>query len=290
MSGQTSPCKTALRIAGILLLCAPLWAQSPEPPPPPGMDAFFVTSMGGPGGPGPGPERAVAFVGVEGGLHGKVVTGAPYSAQTSLETVQVLADGNKIDRTSSGSVARDSQGRVRRDDTFMGFGPLPAAGTPAHVIFINDPVAGVNYVLEPNSKVARKFSPPPKGSSNAMSKHAWKGNEERQQETTTVSLGTQTIDGLTVEGTRITRTIPAGQIGNEKAIQIVVERWYSSDLQTTVKMTRTDPRTGTSTFQLTNISRAEPESTLFQVPADYTVKEGGPMGFHGNGMERPVQP
>jgi hypothetical protein len=288
MNGQTSPSKTALRIVGILLLCAPVWAQSPEtPPPPPGMDALFVTSMGG---PGPGADRAVAFVGVEGGLHGKVVTGAPYSAQTSLEIVQVLADGNKIDRTSTGSVARDSEGRVRRDDTFMGFGPLTAAGTPAHVVFINDPVAGVNYVLQPNSKTARKFTPPSKGNANAMGKHAWKGSEDREKETTTVSLGTQSIDGLTVEGTRSTRTIPAGEIGNEKPIQIVVERWYSSDLQTTVKMTRTDPRMGTTIFQLTNINRSEPEASLFQVPADYTVKEGGPMGFHRNGMARPVQP
>jgi len=91
----------------------------------------------------------------------------------------------------------------------------------------------------------------------------------------TEDLGTQSMDGLTVQGTRITKTIAAGEIGNEHALQVVTERWYSPDLQTTVMSTTTDPRTGVSTYKLTNISRAEPDASLFQVPADYKLTQGG---------------
>ena len=66
---------------------------------------------------------------------------------------------------------------------------------------------------------------------------------------------------------------------------MVSERWYSPDLQTVVKSTRSDPRFGTTTFSLTNIQKAEPAAALFTVPADYTVKAGGPghrgPGHHG---------
>ena len=109
-----------------------------------------------------------------------------------------------------------------------------------------------------------------------MQKHMAK--EEASGEVQKESLGTQSINGVNAEGTRITRTIPAGQIGNDKAIQIVFERWYSPDLQIVVKSTRIDPRFGTTTYTLTNVQRAEPAATLFTVPSDYTVKEGGPGG------------
>jgi len=68
----------------------------------------------------------------------------------------------------------------------------------------------------------------------------------------------------------------------------VFERWYSPDLQIVVKSTRNDPRFGTTTYALSNVQRTEPAAALFTVPADYTVKEGGPggprnhrRGFHG---------
>jgi hypothetical protein len=101
-------------------------------------------------------------------------------------------------------------------------------------------------------------------------------------------LGTQTINGISAQGTRFTRTIPAGQIGNNKAIVITNERWYSPDLQVVVKSVHSDPRQGQSTYTLTTIQRQEPAASLFTVPSDYTVqqgKHGGPrgMGFRKGG-------
>jgi hypothetical protein len=96
---------------------------------------------------------------------------------------------------------------------------------------------------------------------------AWHGDAEVNQE----SLGTQTIEGVAAEGTRVTFTIPAGKIGNDRPIVTVNERWYSPELQTVVLSKNSDPRIGETTYRLTNINRSEPDPSLFQVPADYTV-------------------
>src|SRR5262245_46303129 len=100
---------------------------------------------------------------------------------------------------------------------------------------------------------------------------AWTSDAEVNQE----SLGTQSIEGVMAEGTRMTLTIPAGKTGNDRPIVTVNERWYSPELQTVVLTKNSDPRMGETTYRLTNINRSEPDPSLFQVPADYTVDEGG---------------
>jgi hypothetical protein len=92
----------------------------------------------------------------------------------------------------------------------------------------------------------------------------------------TESLGTQTIEGVTAEGTRSTLTIPAGDIGNTLPIEVVDETWYSAELQITVMTKHRDPRSGETTYRLTNINRDEPDRSLFEVPADYAVEERKP--------------
>jgi len=88
-------------------------------------------------------------------------------------------------------------------------------------------------------------------------------------------LGTQTIEGVEATGTRSTVTIAAGEIGNEKPIEVVTERWYSKELQTTVMSRHSDPRTGETTFRLININRNEPAASLFEVPSDYKITDAG---------------
>src|SRR5215510_12425061 len=115
---------------------------------------------------------------------------------------------------------------------------------------------------------------------------AWTSDAEVNHE----QLGTQTIEGLAAEGTRVTFTIPAGKIGNERPIVTVNERWYSPELQAVVMSKNSDPRMGETTYRLTNIVRSEPDPSLFQVPSDYTVKDGfgfgGPPAPHRIEMER----
>lgn len=95
-----------------------------------------------------------------------------------------------------------------------------------------------------------------------------------KQNFTTEKLGKQTVEGVEAEGTRTTITIPVGTIGNERPIEIINERWYSEDLHTVVMTRHADPRSGESVYRLTNIQRAEQPHALFEVPADYQMKEG----------------
>jgi hypothetical protein len=90
----------------------------------------------------------------------------------------------------------------------------------------------------------------------------------------TESLGKQTMEGVSVEGTRTTSTLETGTIGNDRPIKIISERWYSQELQTVVLTKHDDPQTGEVTFRLTNVRRGDPGAYLFQVPAGYSIVEG----------------
>src|ERR1700733_6649462 len=126
-------------LLALAMACPAALAQSDAPPPPPGHDVFFRRTGGGPGGP----DDAIGFVGFEEDLGGKTITGAPFSATISTQTTQTLSDGNHINRTTSASIARDSQGRTRREMSLPAIGGWGTAGQAApHVVFINDNVAG----------------------------------------------------------------------------------------------------------------------------------------------------
>ena len=103
----------------------------------------------------------------------------------------------------------------------------------------------------------------------------------KRAEPKTEDLGFQSHNGVQAQGTRSTMTIPQGQIGNNRDIHVVNERWYSKDLQMVVKTTNSDPRFGVTTYELTDIVQAPPDVTLFQVPAGYTVTEAGGRGRGG---------
>lgn len=238
----------------------------------------------GQGIPGPHPGEmgpgSFAFERIVGAFGGKVVTNAPFSAQVMRETVQVLSDGTRVDRKETDSIARDSVGRTRQEITLPAIGPLAASGQVPHIAFIRDPSAGKNYtmyILNDNKKTAVTISHPEGASEPGRRTMIQKMNAGQDSNVQTVSLGTKTIDGLTVQGTRRIRTIPVGQIGNDKPILITRDEWYSPDLQMVISSTRSDPRFGTTTFQLTNINRNEPPQSLFMVPPDYTVTPGGMM-------------
>lgn len=281
------------------------------------------------------------FYATEMSFGGKVVKGAPYSAQAVTESVQALADGNRIVHKNSAQVYRDSEGRTRRDQTVGAIGPYAASGDPIQTFFINDPVSGTNYILDPRSKVARKLprmewrwrteeksgagsnvaprerervakeretetrsfvftapaAPPPPGGGVAVGAPGLPGEGAHfeffgssKAEAKTEKLDARSVEGVQAEGTRITTTIPAGDIGNEQPIQIVDERWYSPELQVVVMTRHSDPRFGETTYRLTNIQRGEPNASLFQVPSDYTVKETPGGGSGVRTMRRRVAP
>jgi hypothetical protein len=252
----------------------------------------------------------------------KIVKGAPYSADGVTETIQLLGDGNRIVRHSTAKIYRDSQGRTRREQALNVVGTWPVSGETPTMIHLNDPVAGMQYTLNPQTKTATKTTvrhfTAAAPNSDKVTVTKLEGNQAKvlvngevkevngdtikfvtdDNQTVTLSsanrektvaelkaraqagaaaaggrsgevvsfvasndggvatfsalngaevnresLGTQVVEGVQAEGTRITMTIPAGKIGNERPI-----------------------------------NRSEPDPSLFQVPAEYTVKEGG-FGF-----------
>ena len=275
-----------LLVGGILLA-----AQEPPPAAPDGPNNAMTTV-------------AMRVIGGDMGFNDKLVTGAPFSAQTTTVTDQTLADGNHIHHQNNATLYRDSQGRTRRETTLGDLGPWSATEAETKVVvMINDPVAGVHYMLHPDEHTAIQMPlpklrrtlpskaaggkaaaedkvffaapapPPPPGAPGGDVQIFYQRFDREEQSGQTESLGTQVIEGVKAEGTRITETIPAGTIGNDQPIQIVTERWYSPDLQMVVMSKRSDPRVGETTFRLTNTNRAEPAATLFQVPADYTLEK-----------------
>lgn len=280
-------------------------ADEPAPPAPPTFEKQIMidTEEGGPGAPGPG---SFVFISSEFGGEDKTVKGAPYSAEAVTERTQVLEDGNRIVQKNTAQIYRDSEGRIRREQQFGAIGPFASSTEPHTNIMIHDPVKGEHYILEPDEQVARKMPahfrglmPPPRphgpmpppdpkleGVEDEDVLVAPAPHPEMRQvftyfskpaDGTSESLGKQIMEGVEVEGTRTTTTIPEGQIGNERAIQIVSEKWYSPELQVNVMTKHSDPRFGTTLYQLRNINRQEPDKSLFQIPAGYKV-EDAPTG------------
>ncbi|HEY3456785.1 MAG TPA: hypothetical protein VGK64_19560 [Bryobacteraceae bacterium] len=251
-------------------------------------------------------EAGFAVAGVTGAMMGPAgkIAGAPYSAEVVTQHVQTLADGNRIEQTTTGSVARDSQGRVRRDEA------LPALagsnGEAPHLIMIDDPVAQVHWTLDAQTKTATKMPMPPMppppplppGKPGAVfemgvpappvppeppakayfattaAAPAFSFTTRMDSKTASkADLGLQTVEGVPAQGTRVTRTIEAGQMGNSLPIVITTETWFSPDLKVLISSKSSDPRIGETTYKLTNIQRAEPDPSLFQVPADYTIRD-----------------
>jgi hypothetical protein len=219
-----------------------------------------------------GPEHGVLFIEP---MDHKVVKGAPYTATATTESTQVLADGNRIVHKQSGLVARDGQGRTRREETMGRMGPVEMNGSK--MIMIHDPVAQTMYMLNPDKQTAHVMKHDGNMAMTHMQMHQKMMKamaQDEKAEIKTEPLGTQEIGGVTAQGKRVTRTIPAGAIGNEQPIQITVETWTSPELQTVVLQKRNDPRFGETVFQLTDIKQGEPDASLFQVPAGYKVVQG----------------
>ncbi len=281
------------RTLALLSACsAALWAQNPDPAKEPAAQKSMIIQSAG-------PNQAFGPIGIQTAMAGPepTVAGAPYSAEAVTERVQTLVDGNRIVQTTSSTVARDSKGRVRRDESLAMAMPGASKGSSPKLETINDPVAGLHWTLDPQSKTAIKMPfpktasalfntalPPPGPEQTFFFTSGAPGTQlsirtlaKRQAEADTdvthVDLGTQTVEGVAAQGTRITRTLSPGTVGNEQPLVITTETWYSPDLKVLVMSKADDPRMGVTTYRLTNLQRGEPSAALFEVPADYTVKD-----------------
>jgi hypothetical protein len=226
-------------------------------------------------------------------MFGEVTKGAPFTAQRTEESTQTLGDGTHITNKTSISYARDSAGRVRREDDEW--------------ITIYDPVANVSYRLNKKNhtgfKVELLRGLDAKKQLNEIDQKraaelkeqvgiAIAENKEQRGNAIIISdqgpdgrvysftkpgdeeaLGSQVMNGVMADGKRVTTTIPAGDFGNDRPITTTTESWYSPDLHLTVMYKRSDPREGEVVTQYSGIKRAEPDPSLFQMPAGYTLNQ-----------------
>ena len=254
-------------------------SEAPAPPPPPPHDMNVMFGGGFIGG--------MMHEGME---EGKLVKGVPMSGEMVVTREQTLADGNTIHTQNQTTIYRDSEGRVRREIGFELNTPSTGAAKRT-MIAITDPVSGSRYMLNPGNKTAHRMplhpGRPGPGARDAM--HDMHRKMEAGPDAAnlkTEQLGTKTINGLQAVGTRMTRTIPAGEIGNRNPIEVITERWFSSDLQLPLLISHSDPMMGTMTIKLVNINRGEPDASLFQVPSDYKLISGKP----GEPLYMPMHP
>jgi len=256
---------------------------------------------------GGGKDMGFQFVSAEPALSTSIVKGAPYSLEATIDTEQTLADGNRIVHHQVVHVYRDPDGRTRREETMAAIGPWAASGTPPTIITIQDPVSGATYSLDPQNKIATRlpvgrmgqvriasggpvatriilaapieasnsigpvttFSAAPAMSVAVQDGMAVPGEKPEES---SESLGKQTIAGVSAEGTRLTTTIPAESMGNERPIDITRERWFSPDLQIILRSKQSDPRFGVTTYEVTKLDQANPAHSLFEVPRDYQIR------------------
>jgi YD repeat-containing protein len=250
---------------------------------------------------------------VMGAVETRITPDRPYSAEAVNETEQVLADGNRIHRRSVTKVYRDGAGRTRRetladDGTVRSISISDPVARTSYTLDPQTKVArkgGSIAVVAPTMRDFVVINPtgvPPASTTTAAGARAGGGGGSGSSAATGVARGgyaeitsggggrggvrakvadnanretldPQNIEGVIANGTRTTTTIPAGQIGNAQEIKIISEQWFSDELQLIVLTKHSDPRSGETTYRLTNILRAEPDPSLFTVPADYTVEE-----------------
>jgi hypothetical protein len=224
-------------------------------------------------------------IGFKGNL--EVVKNQPYAAQAITETKRTLADGSHIAQSTTATVARDSEGRTARAQKL---------GNSQTITTIFDPVAKTHIDYTSDTKIAHVLPLPPTTASSgtpvaigaAFSGSAAEpaggavgffvqgraiSSELSSKHTTTESLGTKTIEGIQVTGTRSTSTIPAGAIGNDEDLTTTREEWYSPELKLVIQSTQNDPRFGQTTYTLKDIQQGPPDEALFQVPPDYKIEE-----------------
>jgi hypothetical protein len=244
--------------------------------------------------------------------HGQIVSGVvasvsadvsqglknlPYSATRKTTLVQKLADGTTITQQTSTKEARDSQGRTRTET--KPFGLTNSSQVDFTHVSVNDPIARtwitwttqskqatLMHLPEPREMISRPRQPtvpqtvqPTFGatanaaSTDVVTVRNTAAQPGQHPEFHRENLGGKVIGNLYAEGVRTTTTLPAGMMGNDRPIVTVSETWTSPDLKIVLLQTTDDPRSGLHTIEVTDLDRNEPDPSLFQVPAGYTIKE-----------------
>lgn len=190
------------------------------------------------------------------------VANAPFTARVLVTWNRPLVGGGMVSRKYYTQVARDSQGRVRRETREF----IPAnssADPPLRTFTILDPVsttrttctrATMNCAISP-------FQPRVNLAADGGALSGAGSNVTRED------LGPQTMNGLPVTGTRETMT---SESTNRVALTHT-DVWYSADLQMDLSVDRNSPQMGEVNLKVTDLVRGEPDGSWFAIPSGYHV-------------------
>jgi hypothetical protein len=212
-------------------------------------------------------------------------SGGPYSGTLKTTFEQKLPDGNSIHGYTRTRQARDSAGKTLSE--FAQNCQRGEDGQPQLLLNVSvyDRAAKTTMNWQVNGnlpKVVRVMHqgeqvPPPVPSAEMLERQKIAQLQQPpRSEFRTEKLGTKTINGVSAEGSRSVRTIPAGEEGNELPLEVVNESWHSRELGLTLMMIRDDPRQGRTVVEFEELSLAEPDAALFAAPAGYKVEDVHP--------------
>jgi len=211
------------------------------------------------------------------------VAHAPFSSNVTAEWTKVLEDGSTQTVQNHRLVVRDSVGRIYQERRRLI--PRDSPDEPdLQRIEISDPSTHEKYFCRPAVHVCTlaDYVGPQQTSAQPV------GVEEDKYGTLTrEELGKASVNGVDAVGTRETRTLNPGAIGNDRVISIVKEIWYSPQLGINVSVKRIDPRHGTEIINVTEIVQGDPDPKLFSIPAGYSVLDKREKGEHAQAASAP---
>lgn len=277
-------------LTGVLLAGVAMIAGAQNPPPP----GRFGNRGPGPGGPMPG---MFEFGGLVGGFGGKLVTGKPILANFTITHTEALAGNNSITTTTTGVFARGADGSTYRDVKITALGPWAASGKAQEFAYIRNVTNKMQYIVNVTKGTYQAFpirdhNPPPREGMKGRPNRPASNNETVTDNPTGTYKDPVSGTVYPADDKQVTRTIPAEAIGNTLAFQITSERWYSTALDLLLEDTHTDPRFGTTTYQLSSIGQS-PSASLFTPDPSFKQIQGREFrrgGHRGEGKQPPPPP
>jgi len=202
------------------------------------------------------------------------IPGAPFSGVISVERTIVEPDGSIMNFRTTREIGRDSQGRIHNE--MRSLLPVGSDDTPKLIrIHLYDPQTRESAVLVPQKKIfwVQTVNRPPATVPPALIASPTGSILPQNDYAKQQDLGTHEINGVLAHGVRQVQTIPDENGG--KGVTVTDEYWYSEELRINLMVKHSDPRSGSVTMTVDQVSRTEPDPAFFQIPSGY--KEGSPQ-------------
>ena len=252
------PYSTKLRVGAallVLLLATGLHAQQAPTPHPPDY---------------PGVKTRIP------GVFVTPVPGAPFSGTVEILSKEPLPNGSVYTRRTVNHIARNSSGVIYNE--LRKLEPPDFQGEPRlNRSHIYDPQTRLSTFLTPETHIARQIvlrEPPLAPANSTPDSTVAPSNAQNLR---TQDLGTETVAGLMLHGTRKMRTVPAALSGTGHEVTITDDYWYSEDLKVYLVLKHDDPRTGEQFVGIIKVDRQEPDPSIFQIPPTYKIVDETPV-------------